>query len=213
MSGAQLIMDASQAVPEYNIIRTFDEQEQEIRPAVLEALGKLFVEHEAHTHFGIFLLHRHQDLACDRVMVYSECFVDGVVMVRCQEEARGKRSVHACSFFLHKRHEFIPFEYSADLAAEHLPTLGNTFLDELAAYLVDNHLNQTLGLCRTSNSSRTWYEYLLPLGTGKIANQLAPERCGTHVTTEWAFEETDGAIGVKEVKACEKAASGAHTRT
>jgi len=196
----------------YNSVATFDEQDHTPPTAALVSLAKLFIKHDAHAHFGIALLHRHEHLARNMVMVQSISTFEGTLFTRCQAEPWGRQALLPCMFLFHEQHGFLPLEYTTPTLGKQAPTMEGPFLHELANFLVHNKLQRVFGLARRSAPGLFWAEYALPLGSGTIAISTISAKSESHVVTEWAFEEKDDEAIVCETKTCEKDSSAAHSR-
>lgn len=210
MEAHTLSTDFALAAAHYNNITLFEHQHHAIGAGLLEALATLFIKYEAHIHFGITLLHRHQDISSNELMVHSNAFVREIEIDLCKPEPLGLRALTACQFFLSDQHGYLPFEYLVGDTPYAEPS--DDFLEQLAMFLVDNQLERVLGLSRITSSGDTWFEFTLAGGRGTVATQAIEIPTLDRVATEWAFLPLGNQIVIRETKACDKHPSGGHTR-
>lgn len=205
----RVVADGAIATAHYHKIKDFTEQEHEIPLTTLATLASLFVKHQVHNHFGISLLHRHQDTNIGSVMVHSKLQILDQEVDICQAKTFDSRLFHACSYFLDEDMGFLPYEYSTE---DHGASAECLFLDELACFLLENKLQTVLALCCASKSISPWFEYSIPDNSGTIAVQNPLQVQLDLVEAEWNFHPLKDTITITTVKRCDKVASGAHTR-
>lgn len=204
------IPDITEAARLYNTIRPLENQQHDVSPSTLSALGTIFVRHHMHINFGICLVHRHYDIAPGCVMVHTK-YDDGSDL--CRPEAIGLRAIRPWAYFLVPQDEFLPFEYDSDTAQKHLALPDGVFLSELSSYLRAQGLEDVLGLMHISPSSSRWSEALSFDQRGTIARRISTDEYMLEgIITEWAFDDFNGEVRIKSLKECRKPESGGHAR-
>lgn len=197
----------------YNEIAHIEQQQKIVSSTTLQSLAELFVRHGVHNDFGVFLLHRHRELAHNTAMVHRRADADTDI---CMMEELGRHMVSPCMFLSHAPDEFLPFEYETPpRGGDNLPS--QSFLLELGSYLWDHQLQEIIGLCRVSPVDDPWIESLLSDDGDTIATRIGRSISPLDGTiTQWGFlreGEQQGQIRIKLLRACKESESGGHFRT
>ncbi|KAK3045654.1 hypothetical protein LTR09_012786 [Extremus antarcticus] len=200
------------AAASYSTITLFEEQHHDVDAAVLHELAKMFVRHKLHEDFGISLLHRHDDIANDLVMVHTRSLEEDRQVDRCRPEILGLRPIFPILFFLYGQREYLPYEFSAHIPKQSTQTPNKEFLEEFASFLQNRRLEDTLGLFRREGPEEHWLEQTLPQDTGTIATITALDNVVGCVATRWIFVRTEQTILVKTVADCIPTSSAGHDR-
>lgn len=196
----------------YNRIAHIDRQPLPASSSLLQNLAELFVRHGVHSHFGVFLLHRHRALAHNSIMVHARPDVDTDI---CTMEELGRQDISPCTFLSQAPDKFLPFEYElSPTQAEAEPLPRKPFLMELGSFLWDRRLQDVFGLCRASPADDPWIERLLSEDGDTIATRVSRTISSLDGTiTQWGFlREDEGGIRIKALKACKESESGGHIR-
>lgn len=197
----------------YNGIAHIDQQCKSASSFALQSLAELFVRHNVHDRFGVFLLHRHRTLAHSSVMVHSKPDADTDI---CIMEELGLREITPCMFLSQAPDEFIPFEYElSPQISDAQPLPDVSFLKELGKVLWDWRLQDVFGLCKVSPEDDPWIEKLLTDEGDTIARRIRRSISSLDGTiTQWGFLHDAGeGIRIKALRACKESESGGHVRT
>ena len=97
---------------QYNSIPRFEDQVHSIPFTHLLLVAEIFVKHKMHLSFGVGLLHRHQGIEPNHMMVSTD---KGPAVVCEMQLLDDGQSVAPCSFYLNDDGIFYPFEYRAGL--------------------------------------------------------------------------------------------------
>lgn len=191
----------------YNRIATIEEQdlrwERLVTEDDLRRLGGVFYDTDSMRHFGLALLHRHNDIPASHAMVHSYG-LDG--QDSCQAEKIGMRSIYPCSYHLHEE-RFVPFEYSTDPQPVPSPAL----VDGVRRSLKDCGLEHVLAISCISFPRQFWVEEVQRDGTGTVARMVTDfteEHGGAYVNTAWAVQRQDGIYSLQVLRVCEIPKSG-----
>jgi hypothetical protein len=195
------VVDVRAAARTYNNIPLFESQRKNISPAIIEAAAAIFVKHHQHAHFGLNLLHRHNDISTDQVMVHSRPRPDKDLCLPCQI---GSHTIQPCALRFHiGRRTLIPVEYDEMQATdEHFRLPDSAFLSDMEELLVSTRMEAVLGFSRIPTSSHTWVESVLPDRRGTVAHSSEVELSRYDgVVTEWSFSLDDGNPGTRAIRA------------
>ena len=108
---ATLINRTVVSVSVFNDIRTFEEQDWALNPRILKVIASIFVQNQMHHRYRAEILHRHQELKKDCVMIHTERSVDIDV---CQSKSLSELNVTQLVptlLFLNENHIFQGCEY------------------------------------------------------------------------------------------------------
>ncbi len=192
----------------YNNIKTIEEQCYDVDRSTLRSLAKLFVDHNVDKDFGICLLHRHQSLPSDRVMVHSRPHPGRDV---CHIEPLGSRPHYPFAFYVDEKTQFVPYEFSS--TPQEVPRTN--FLAALLSFFLESGLEEKLALCCVAHSERPWVEFIAADGQGTIASQVSMKSEFVEadgVVTEWIFIRESDTIEIREHKKCVRPEGGGHKK-
>lgn len=199
----------------YNGLCAIDHQLKAVErldfPEILWSIAHILRRHDAHVDFGICLLHRHHDLASDKVMVHS-CDLPGEDI--CKMEGRGKRQVFPHAYQHHCQYDdFVPYEFSSTPT----PIPAKPLLLEIAALLHSQNLCQLVGLFHIASQGGPWTERVLcdeEEEQGTIATQLARNEflSQNDIVTEWVLRDGLGSVELLAYRGCTDTEAG-HKRT
>ena len=215
MCSAHRLDDPCPAAARYNCVRHFDAQVHSILPEHLLGIGQILHKHGMHRLLRALLLHRHDELHSDMVMVHS--YPDALTEV-CQMTPLKAKSddfrFSPASFRFNEAREVEPFDFVEGDSP--ISTTGEVW-EELRNFIEKHDLRETIGISRAPDQAVQWVEYLHPSGTGTIARAIASEKehdWSAGVVTEWAFYEEDGAVRIRATRKCNPPPEGGgHVRS
>jgi hypothetical protein len=159
--------------------------------------------------FAIALLHRHHDLRPGYAMVHSRSSIDED---RCDMEPIGTRRMFPCAYHCcDVSTDFLPYEFSS----VSIPVPDKAFLSELASFLRQYNLYETIAIAHVDNRQQLWMERISQDGTGTIATAVSGDQVvldENYTVTEWAVIQNDIETKVTAIKGCDDKEVG-HTRT
>jgi hypothetical protein len=197
----------STLAPNYNRIKTMEEQCHEIQTPMLESLAKLFRDHQADHDFGICLLHRHQTIAPGYVMVHTRERAGRDI---CAVEPVGSRPQYACAFYLDED-QIRAYEFSS--TPQVIP--GIDFTRAFSSFIDRNHLQDKLGFCCLVPSEMPWIELVHDDEQEMISVQVPTwnKFAATQGdVTEWGFLWNGHEIECREHKKCIRPEGGGHKK-
>lgn len=169
-----------------------DAEQPYIEPCLLRQLADIFVEHRAHTVFGIHLAHSHFNIPEGEVLV-GEAFTDPPCSWTkpTATTSLDLKKIYGHTFIL-TEDGFRPYEYYTG----NLPNMANidhNFVPRLASFLETNKLNTILALEVLAHPLSPAMMELILGSQGTV--MIAPERlkdCIELRQTGWAFTEEYG---------------------
>ncbi|MCJ1476751.1 hypothetical protein MMC13_005420 [Lambiella insularis] len=192
---------------QYNSIKHFDDQVHDVRRESLEEIGRILVKYQMHYAFCAFLLHRHNELLANSVMVHIKS--DSETETCRIKRLKVDRCLSPCSFYLDTHGDFKAFEYKE---GPDVTVAGEDFLKELGLYLDTHQLRDTIGISTWLPSDEQWVEKIDEQGT--TARRITHSQPSPGIATEWAFFVQDGEIAYKAIRRCDPPPEGGgHVRS
>jgi hypothetical protein len=127
----------------FNNIKTFEEQKTTLNSCILQTIGNIFVQNQMHDQYEAEILHRHQMLKKDCVMVQTKRSVEIQV---CQSKSLSDLDVTqlvSTSLFLNEERNFQRFEYDIN---DQKIEFDNKFASQLRVFLIANQLERIIAV-------------------------------------------------------------------
>ena len=204
------------SVSVFNDIRIFEEQDWALNSRIFKIIADIFVQNQMHHRYRAEILHRHQKLEKDYVMIHTEWSVNIDV---CQSKNLSELNVTQLvpiSLFLNENHVFQGCEY--DINGEEVE-LDLKFASQLREFLVANQLERVITVIpnlATDNCPHDSIEFMHPNGNGTIRIPSQPaDAVDDHaidpIITEWSFSKNEqGIVECKGNNVCSPQNNGKH---
>ena len=193
----------------YNEIPLLENQRTDIPSSTLEALARIFLRHGVQDRFQVSLLHRHDTLPSNTVMVHLRQSLEEDI---CLPQELGKCELQPCVFSW-QRNEFWPIEFEEAHRSDRYMLADNTFLAELGSFLAASNMDEVLGLSCALSVRGPWVEYIRSEGPGTIARRSLDGASPTlGIVTAWAFSLADGDIVITPETTCQRTTVGVHAQ-
>jgi hypothetical protein len=168
----------------------------EIPSKHLQSLADLFVQHNIHTRFGLHLVHRHTELAAGHVMLnHKITSPSGYWSKPTSFQDVNLAEVHGHIFQLIGEDRFVAYEVTEGKLSD-FSDISADFFRELALYLRDNALDQSLGLEVLGDT-----EDMIEMDFGDCGTVMLQDEDCHHGkpfrTTGWKFTYDKGIISYK----------------
>lgn len=188
----------------YNLLKSFEEQAHMVDSAALQRAAEILWKHSQHTKFGLVLLHRHVRLDAGQVVVQSMPEPDSII---CAPRALGDVALSPSSFCL-SHDGFFPLEFH--LTETMAP--NQEFLTELAEFIRESNLVDTLGISILAPGPGCWMEYERKSEAGTVAFPSESEGLIGAIVTEWQCMRDGSLLMAVARKKCVEPDSGGHVR-
>ena len=169
--------------------------------SALRALGNLIVGFDVEHLVGVYLIHKHYNLAPNTIMVH-----DGLV---CQPQACSSASALTGVAYMWDGNMFQAFEYGNE---ERL-NLTDEFLSSFADHLEAHNLSGRIALSKADASNKSFMEYVRPKSMTQVCEEFAGEEILPAEATEWKFKRGTlpfgGAVPVV-VRGCKRTSTEDH---
>ena len=144
--------------------------------ATLCGLRNLIVEFGVERLVGVYLIHKHFNLAQSTIMVH-----DGLV---CKPEACPSDQSLTGVAYMWDGNNFQAFEYGNEAPLD----LTDDFLRAFASYLETHKLSGRVALSKADPSNRFFMEYCQPSTKSQICEEVKGNEILPGEATEWLFE-------------------------
>jgi hypothetical protein len=177
----------------YNSIRVFT-TDLPFDAEIIQKVGEIIRRHKMEKDFGALSLHRHFDIPQNSISVKSALTNDIDVIRFCQVSEILPDEIRGSSFKLSANGQFEPFEYTTHGAEAEFP---KPFADDMAEFILQNHLDDVLGLFRR-NEREDGVELNLiaqKIGVKVPANEIPKDMLLQASATAWTFSDQEKDVG------------------